>query len=247
MGDNGVQGVRGKGLPHVIYCRLWRWPDLQSHHELRAIEHCEYAFSQKRDEVCVNPYHYQRIQTPSKQQKSVKTIEYEFSLIFEIFTVIAALPAILVPRHSLTGDESVLYNTSLEELSVSVPENTSFHATLNHQHNSPQSLGRPGQQQLQQSNNPYSLTQVNFLLILKKRTLRSHFVFFSFRRCKPRVPSALAAWVACRARLIRRPRKWIHRRTLHRPATSARMAITSITTTTCRCRDCHRVPLTHSQ
>lgn len=64
VGDNGVQGVRGKGLPHVIYCRLWRWPDLQSHHELRAIEHCEYAFTQKRDEVCVNPYHYQRIQTP---------------------------------------------------------------------------------------------------------------------------------------------------------------------------------------
>lgn len=66
VGDNGVQGVRGKGLPHVIYCRLWRWPDLQSHHELRAIEHCEYAFTQKRDEVCVNPYHYQRIQTPGK-------------------------------------------------------------------------------------------------------------------------------------------------------------------------------------
>lgn len=67
VGDNGVQGVRGKGLPHVIYCRLWRWPDLQSHHELRAIEHCEYAFTQKRDEVCINPYHYQRIQTPGMQ------------------------------------------------------------------------------------------------------------------------------------------------------------------------------------
>ncbi|KYM76419.1 Mothers against decapentaplegic like protein 3 [Atta colombica] len=106
VGDNGVQGVRGKGLPHVIYCRLWRWPDLQSHHELRAIEHCEYAFTQKRDEVCVNPYHYQRIQTP-------------------------VLPAILVPRHNLASDENtVLYNTSLEELSVSVPENTSFHATV---------------------------------------------------------------------------------------------------------------------
>lgn len=64
VGDNGVQGGRGKGLPHVIYCRLWRWPDLQSHHELRSIEHCEYAFTHKRDEVCVNPYHYQRIQTP---------------------------------------------------------------------------------------------------------------------------------------------------------------------------------------
>nr|ARK19991.1 plexin domain-containing protein 2-like protein [Ampulex compressa] len=125
VGENGVQGVRGKGLPHVIYCRLWRWPDLQSHHELRAIEHCEYAFTQKRDEVCVNPYHYQRIQTP-------------------------ALPVILVPRHNLAGDESVLYNTSLEELSVSVPENTNFHATLNHQHHNQQGIPQSPQQQQQQ-------------------------------------------------------------------------------------------------
>ncbi|OXU24468.1 hypothetical protein TSAR_000250 [Trichomalopsis sarcophagae] len=140
VGDNGVQ--RGKGLPHVIYCRLWRWPDLQSHHELRAIEHCEYAFTQKRDEVCVNPYHYQRIQSPE-------------------------LPPIYVtPRHSLSGDETTLYNTSVEELSASVPENASFHATLNHQqqqqqlqpHQQPQQHnqhGIPQSPQQQQPNNLY--------------------------------------------------------------------------------------------
>lgn len=55
-----------KGLPHVIYCRLWRWPELQSHHELRALDNCEFAFNLKRDEVCVNPYHYQRIETPGE-------------------------------------------------------------------------------------------------------------------------------------------------------------------------------------
>lgn len=53
-----------KGLPHVIYCRLWRWPELQSHHELRALEHCEYAYALKREEVCINPYHYTRIESP---------------------------------------------------------------------------------------------------------------------------------------------------------------------------------------
>ncbi|KAF7283979.1 smad on X protein [Rhynchophorus ferrugineus] len=95
-----------KGLPHVIYCRLWRWPELQSHHELRALEHCEYAYSQRRDEVCVNPYHYTRIESP-------------------------ALPAILVPRHIL-GDENNIFPHSLEDLSTSVPENTSFpHNTNN--------------------------------------------------------------------------------------------------------------------
>ncbi|XP_066259442.1 mothers against decapentaplegic homolog 3 [Euwallacea similis] len=88
-----------KGLPHVIYCKLWRWPELQSHHELRALDHCEYAYSLKKDEVCVNPYHYTRIESP-------------------------ALPAILVPRQ--TCDENNIFPHSLEDLSTSVPENTSF-------------------------------------------------------------------------------------------------------------------------
>ncbi|XP_030764906.1 mothers against decapentaplegic homolog 3 isoform X2 [Sitophilus oryzae] len=98
--DLGNIQQQKKGLPHVIYCRLWRWPELQSHHELRALDHCEYAYSLKKDEVCVNPYHYTRIESP-------------------------ALPAILVPRHTL-GDENNIFPHSLEDLSTSVPENTSF-------------------------------------------------------------------------------------------------------------------------
>lgn len=64
--DGRLQVSHRKGLPHVIYCRLWRWPDLHSHHELRAIDTCQYAFNLKKDEVCVNPYHYQRVETPGK-------------------------------------------------------------------------------------------------------------------------------------------------------------------------------------
>lgn len=73
--DGRLQVSHRKGLPHVIYCRLWRWPELQSHHELRALDYCQYAFNLKKDEVCVNPYHYTKIEAP-------------------------ALPAILVPRGS---------------------------------------------------------------------------------------------------------------------------------------------------
>lgn len=68
--DGRLQVSHRKGLPHVIYCRLWRWPDLQSHHELRAVELCEYAFHTKKDEVCVNPYHYQRVETPGRASQS---------------------------------------------------------------------------------------------------------------------------------------------------------------------------------
>ncbi|XP_021952398.1 mothers against decapentaplegic homolog 3 isoform X5 [Folsomia candida] len=62
--DGRLQVSHRKGLPHVIYCRLWRWPDLQSHHELKSIETCVYAFHAKLEDVCINPYHYQKVENP---------------------------------------------------------------------------------------------------------------------------------------------------------------------------------------
>ncbi|XP_013387280.1 mothers against decapentaplegic homolog 5 [Lingula anatina] len=73
--DGRLQVSHRKGLPHVIYCRVWRWPDLQSHHELKPLEICEYPFSAKQKEVCINPYHYKRVESP-------------------------VLPPVLVPRYS---------------------------------------------------------------------------------------------------------------------------------------------------
>ncbi|KAJ3592832.1 hypothetical protein NHX12_005171 [Muraenolepis orangiensis] len=104
--DGRLQVSHRKGLPHVIYCRLWRWPDLQSHHELRAVELCEYAFHTKKDEVCVNPYHYQRVETP-------------------------VLPPVLVPRHTEIPSEF----PPLDDYSHSIPENTNFPAGIEPQSN----------------------------------------------------------------------------------------------------------------
>jgi MAD (mothers against decapentaplegic) family protein 2/3 len=95
--DGRLQVSHRKGLPHVIYCRLWRWPDLQNHQELRAIESCEWAFHMKREEVCVNPYHYTRIEPP-------------------------VLPPVLVPRHTEVPDKI----PQLEDYAMTVPENTDF-------------------------------------------------------------------------------------------------------------------------
>ncbi|GFS21128.1 mothers against decapentaplegic homolog [Elysia marginata] len=49
--DGRLQVFHRKGLPHVIYCRLWRWPDLQNHQELQPGDRCEFAFHLKKDEV----------------------------------------------------------------------------------------------------------------------------------------------------------------------------------------------------
>ncbi|TMW47267.1 hypothetical protein DOY81_007648 [Sarcophaga bullata] len=37
---------------------------LQSHHELKALEICQYPFSAKQEGVCINPYHYKRVESP---------------------------------------------------------------------------------------------------------------------------------------------------------------------------------------
>jgi len=76
--DSRLQVGTKKGLPHVIYARLWRYPDLGSHHELKPVDHCQYAFHLRREQVCVNPYHYNRVDTPT-------------------------LPPIMVPKH-IPGD-----------------------------------------------------------------------------------------------------------------------------------------------
>ena len=56
-----------KGLPHVIVCRLFRYKDLQNHHELKAEPWCLHPWQPKckQAKVCINPFHYSRIATPN--------------------------------------------------------------------------------------------------------------------------------------------------------------------------------------
>ncbi|XP_065211035.1 protein mothers against dpp isoform X2 [Planococcus citri] len=104
--DGRLQVSHRKGLPHVIYCRVWRWPDLQSHHELKPMENCQYPFSAKQKEVCINPYHYRRVESP-------------------------VLPPVLVPRHSEFAPSHAMLQYSQQPTlgDTSCPANVSFSKT----------------------------------------------------------------------------------------------------------------------
>uniref|UniRef100_A0A8C2X2J0 Mothers against decapentaplegic homolog n=1 Tax=Cyclopterus lumpus TaxID=8103 RepID=A0A8C2X2J0_CYCLU len=102
--DGRLQVSHRKGLPHVIYCRVWRWPDLQSHHELKALECCEFPFGSKQKDVCINPYHYKRVDSP-------------------------VLPPVLVPRNSEFNAKHTMlprFRNPLQQNEPHMPQNATF-------------------------------------------------------------------------------------------------------------------------
>ncbi|XP_044310273.1 mothers against decapentaplegic homolog 5 isoform X3 [Varanus komodoensis] len=112
--DGRLQVSHRKGLPHVIYCRVWRWPDLQSHHELKPLDMCEYPFGSKQKEVCINPYHYKRVESP-------------------------VLPPVLVPRHSeFNPQHSLLVQfRNLSHNEPHMPHNATFPDSFQQPNNTP--------------------------------------------------------------------------------------------------------------
>ncbi|MBZ3883448.1 Phosphatidylinositol 3,4,5-trisphosphate-dependent Rac exchanger 1 protein [Sciurus carolinensis] len=50
--DCRLQVSNWKALPHIIYCHVWCWPDLQSHHELKPLECSKFPFGSNLKDIC---------------------------------------------------------------------------------------------------------------------------------------------------------------------------------------------------
>uniref|UniRef100_A0A914Z9B8 Mothers against decapentaplegic homolog n=1 Tax=Panagrolaimus superbus TaxID=310955 RepID=A0A914Z9B8_9BILA len=57
--DGRLQVAGRKGVPHVVYARIWRWPNVNKN-ELQKMDICSIP-NEHQDLICINPFHYERV------------------------------------------------------------------------------------------------------------------------------------------------------------------------------------------
>lgn len=85
----------------------------QSHNDLNYMNHCEFAYHLKKDEICINPYHYSKVEPEFIQPQSPQQHQQL---------------SILVPKFPTSSPESSSVSSYLDDLSNTVPLNTQYNA-----------------------------------------------------------------------------------------------------------------------
>nr|CDJ96373.1 MAD homology 1 and SMAD domain containing protein [Haemonchus contortus] len=73
--DGRLQVAGRKGVPHVVYARIWRWPNV-SKNELVKLSMCTIP-AEHQDFICINPYHYERVVSNGLAPPDLKSLRVE--------------------------------------------------------------------------------------------------------------------------------------------------------------------------
>jgi mothers against decapentaplegic homolog 3 len=95
----------------IFFFLVLALPSWQSHNDISYLSHCEFAYHLKKDEICINPYHYIKTEPEFIQPQSPQQHQQL---------------SILVPKFPTSSPES---STSyLDGFSNTVPLNIQYHA-----------------------------------------------------------------------------------------------------------------------
>ncbi|CAD6193003.1 unnamed protein product [Caenorhabditis auriculariae] len=79
--DGRLQVANRKGVPHVVYARIWRWPNVNKN-ELVKLAQCQTPCDHQ-DHICINPYHYERVVSSGMSSLEVKGLNVEMPTAFK--------------------------------------------------------------------------------------------------------------------------------------------------------------------
>uniref|UniRef100_A0AC34QBC1 Mothers against decapentaplegic homolog n=1 Tax=Panagrolaimus sp. JU765 TaxID=591449 RepID=A0AC34QBC1_9BILA len=87
--DGRLQVAGRKGVPHVVYARIWRWPNVNKN-ELQKMDICRIP-NDHPDLICINPFHYERIVSSGygnldmnlNQRQSTTNMDYQGGLMLQ--------------------------------------------------------------------------------------------------------------------------------------------------------------------
>ncbi|MCP9258558.1 Mad protein [Dirofilaria immitis] len=103
-------------IPRSLDGRLqvWRWRDLQSHHELKSVPECLYSYDSKQPLICINPYHYQKIESQIIPVTVPHSLPFPNILHRDMPASVSSIPSNMMYGHHQSLDMSSSLNAPME-------------------------------------------------------------------------------------------------------------------------------------
>ncbi|KAM8974660.1 mothers against decapentaplegic homolog 6 isoform 3-T3 [Pelodytes ibericus] len=102
--------------PHLLLCRLFRWPELQHPGQLKALSGCQGAGGPESNSVCCNPHHYSRVcgpeSPPPPYSRLSPKIEQKPLDLSDSYTEMDASSSLHIPIADVSVDTSLSPDTS---------------------------------------------------------------------------------------------------------------------------------------